>query len=71
MGTLGKTICIATCLCCVLIFSGFPAEQKTKKQSEEDQTIRVDVEMVSLPVVVTTRGRPTDHRSYRGGFPGI
>jgi len=50
-----KRIPIAFCLCCGLLFSGFPAEQKSGKQSEEDQTIRVQVEMVSLPVVVTTR----------------
>jgi VWFA-related protein len=49
----GNSISIAVCFCCVLIFAGFPAEQK--KQAEEGQTIRVEVEMVSLPVVVTTR----------------
>ncbi len=44
-----------SCLSCALFLSGFAAERKPGKTPEEDQTIRVDVEMVSLPVVVTTR----------------
>ena len=34
---------------------GLPAEKKSGKKTEDDQTIRVNVEMVSLPVVVSTR----------------
>jgi Ca-activated chloride channel homolog len=43
VGLLGITI--------VLLFSGFSAEKKSK----DDQTIRVRVDMVSLPVVVTDK----------------
>lgn len=39
----------------ILLLSGFPAEQKPEKRPVDDQTIRLAVEMVSLPVVVTNR----------------
>jgi VWFA-related protein len=39
----------------MLLLSGFPAEQKPEKSPVADQTIRLSVEMVSLPVVVSDR----------------
>ncbi len=39
----------------ILFISGFPAEKKPEKKIEDDQTIRAEVDMVSLPVVVTDR----------------
>jgi Ca-activated chloride channel homolog len=39
----------------IVLMSGFPAEQKSSKSPQGNQTIRVATEMVSLPVVVTTR----------------
>ena len=40
----------------ILLFAGFSAEQKREKKAEDDQTIRAEVEMVSLPVVATDKG---------------
>jgi Ca-activated chloride channel homolog len=39
----------------ILLVSVFSAEKKPKKKPEDESTIRVNVEMVSLPVVVTTQ----------------
>jgi Ca-activated chloride channel family protein len=39
----------------ILCFSGFREEKRPAKESGEDQTIRLEVDMVSLPVVVTDR----------------
>jgi VWFA-related protein len=46
-----SAICLP-CIVAVIVFSGFSAEQKSQKN---DQTIRVNVEMVSLPVVVSDK----------------
>jgi Ca-activated chloride channel family protein len=39
----------------ILLFSGFAANQNPGKIAKNDHTIRLDVEMVSLPVVVTNK----------------
>ncbi len=42
-------------LVCVLAISALAAQRKPVKKAADEQTIRVEVEMVSLPVVVTDR----------------
>jgi VWFA-related protein len=39
----------------IALFSGFPEERKADKNPGEDRTFRVEVDMVSLPVVVTDK----------------
>jgi VWFA-related protein len=46
---------ILLCLIPIGLFPGFPEERKSEKKPGEDQTIRVEVDMVSLPVVVTDK----------------
>ena len=50
-GVSSSTVATAGCLVLAISLSAAPQQKKTK----EEQTIRVAVEMVSLPVVVTTR----------------
>jgi len=47
--------CAVLSLGSILLLAGFSAPQKREKKAEDDQTIRAEVEMVSLPVVVTNK----------------
>jgi len=50
-----RFVTLTFCLGCALALTGFSTEKKSKKQPQSSPTIRVNVDMVSLPVVVTTR----------------
>ncbi len=53
IGKVGLTVASVCWIACMFCF---PTPQSSaQKKSRDDQTIRVEVEMVSLPVVVTTR----------------
>lgn len=71
---LNRKILSIFCLGSILLLSGFQGKQKSARRAEDAPTIRLQVDMVSLPVVVTDReGRritdleKDDFRVYENG----
>ncbi len=50
-----RSIVLLFCFGSAIVLWAIPLQQQTKKLPEDSQTIRVNVEMVSLPVVVTNQ----------------